>query len=245
MKRFPPAVQNSLKYYVYLFIDPRNNEIFYVGKGTGNRCFSHLDDKTESQKTQRISELDNAGLKPVIEILIHGLDEASSLRVEASVIDLIGISKLTNIKKGHASSKLGRMSLEKLVSIYNPERAEIIEPSLLIKINQTFYYGMSPQELYDATRQFWRIGAAREQVKLAFSVFDGTIQEIYEIVSWHPAGTTFSTRKMREDCIDRWEFVGRIANDSIRNKYLYKDVTSLVNGQNPFRYINIDSSNLG
>jgi hypothetical protein len=28
-------------YYVYELIDPFNNEVFYVGKGTGNRVLDH------------------------------------------------------------------------------------------------------------------------------------------------------------------------------------------------------------
>ena len=37
--RFPPEVANKLEYYVYRLIDPRNGEIFYVGKGRGDRIF--------------------------------------------------------------------------------------------------------------------------------------------------------------------------------------------------------------
>ena len=29
------------KYYVYELIDPRNGEVFYVGKGSGKRAYKH------------------------------------------------------------------------------------------------------------------------------------------------------------------------------------------------------------
>jgi hypothetical protein len=240
MQKFPEIVSQKLRYYVYLYIDPRNEEIFYIGKGKGDRCFSHLNESSESEKTKRINDIKQAGFNPKIEILIHDLDEETALRVEASVIDLIDISKLTNKVKGHSSGKIGRMSLEKIISIYKREEANIIEPSLLIKLNQTFAYGISQQELYDATRQFWKINEQQaSKVKLAFAVFDGTIQAIYEVVSWHQAGSTFSTRKCPEKDRDRLEFIGRIASNKVIEKYLYKDVSRLTQGQNPFKYLNI------
>jgi hypothetical protein len=33
---FSLYVQEQLKSYVYLLVDPRNGELFYVGKGVGN-----------------------------------------------------------------------------------------------------------------------------------------------------------------------------------------------------------------
>jgi uncharacterized protein len=39
---FPAGVALQLKTYVYRLIDPRNGETFYVGKGRGNRVFSHI-----------------------------------------------------------------------------------------------------------------------------------------------------------------------------------------------------------
>ena len=38
---FTPFVEEQLGSYVYLLTDPRNGEIFYVGKGLGNRVFAH------------------------------------------------------------------------------------------------------------------------------------------------------------------------------------------------------------
>lgn len=39
---FTEQVCEKLGHYVYRLIDPRNGETFYVGKGTGNRVFQHL-----------------------------------------------------------------------------------------------------------------------------------------------------------------------------------------------------------
>src|SRR5207237_511034 len=41
-------------YYVYLLIDPRNLEVFYVGKGQGFRKDAHLKDKSDKPKAKRI-----------------------------------------------------------------------------------------------------------------------------------------------------------------------------------------------
>ena len=60
---FTPEVADRLKYYVYRLIDPRNGETFYVGKGIGNRVFSHVkgelevDDDIVTEKYQRIREI--------------------------------------------------------------------------------------------------------------------------------------------------------------------------------------------
>jgi hypothetical protein len=239
IQKFSQSIISNIHYYVYIYIDPRTDQIFYVGKGKGNRCFSHLSDQKESDKAKRIQEIREENKEPVIEMLIHGVPEETALKVEASVIDLLDLKKLTNRAKGHSSSKIGRMSLKKLVSIYEPEKANITEPSLLIKILRSFSYSLSPQELYDATRQFWGVGINRQQVEYAFAVFDGIIQEVYKVVSWHKAGTTFSSRQLKDKDKDKWEFVGRIADSEIRDKYIYKDVSDITNHQTSFYYLNI------
>ena len=45
------------EYYVYVYIDPRNYEEFYYGKGKGNRKEAHLKDGSDSEKAKRIKEI--------------------------------------------------------------------------------------------------------------------------------------------------------------------------------------------
>jgi len=60
---FLKSVVNQLQYYVYRLIDPRNDETFYVGKGSGNRVFEHVrgelrgDDDELTGKLKRIREI--------------------------------------------------------------------------------------------------------------------------------------------------------------------------------------------
>ncbi len=77
MGEFPIEIFDTLGYYVYRLIDPRNNKTFYVGKGCKNRVFAHVnnelkftenDDDNESiedeisAKMQTIRDIRNAGI---------------------------------------------------------------------------------------------------------------------------------------------------------------------------------------
>jgi len=46
---FLSGVEGQIGFYVYLLIDPRDDEVLYVVDGTGNRCFAHLADACATQ----------------------------------------------------------------------------------------------------------------------------------------------------------------------------------------------------
>ena len=48
-------------YYVYVYIDPRNYEEFYYGKGIGSRKVAHLNDTSDSAKAKRIADIQREG----------------------------------------------------------------------------------------------------------------------------------------------------------------------------------------
>ena len=66
-------MQRSLGYYVYLYVDPRTNRTFYVGKGKGASVLAHLSQTVKSRRRKVLKELKTVGLEPQIEVLAHAL----------------------------------------------------------------------------------------------------------------------------------------------------------------------------
>jgi uncharacterized protein len=238
----PSEVARSLGYYVYLYIDPRSDKPFYVGKGKGRRMLAHLSARGESRKAKILEELREASLQPRLDILAHALaDEESALRIEAAVIDLLGLDDLTNSVRGWRSIQLGRMSLEELISYYAAKPVTIEDPVLLIRINRLYRHGMSAKELYEATRGVWKVGPRRERARYALAVFEGVVREIYAIDKWHPAGTLeYSTRGEDLSVEGRWEFEGHVASEMLHARYVGGSVAAYLakGSQSPIRYVN-------
>src|SRR5689334_3931106 len=88
---FPSEVIQQLKTYVYRLIDPRNGETFYVGKGQGNRVFSHIHEEVKGDdlgdKLKRIREIHLAGFEVGHVIHRHGMNDETAMEVEAALID--------------------------------------------------------------------------------------------------------------------------------------------------------------
>lgn len=89
-------------YYVYVYIDPRNHEAFYYGKGQGSRKDAHLYDTSDSEKTRRIGAIRQAGLTPIIRVIACRLTEHDALLIEKTLLWKLG-RQLTNISSGHYS----------------------------------------------------------------------------------------------------------------------------------------------
>jgi hypothetical protein len=110
-RRVPPEVALRIgPYYVYVLIDPRDDQIFYVGKGTGDRPSSHdreaaarltAEPDKSKRKTERIRDITATGLTPLIDIVRHGIEtEDEAFQIEAALIDCLR-PNITNIDAGH------------------------------------------------------------------------------------------------------------------------------------------------
>jgi uncharacterized protein len=95
---------SKAEYYVYVYIDPRNYEEFYYGKGTGSRKNAHLTDESDTEKTKRIKAIKSSGLDPVIKVVAKNLTEAEAFLIEKTLIWKLG-KNLTNISSGHYAEK--------------------------------------------------------------------------------------------------------------------------------------------
>jgi hypothetical protein len=171
------------------------------------------------------------------------LSENEALLVEQTAIDLLNVGNLTNQTRGHGSRHESRASVEQVATMLNAKEVVISEPVILINISRLFRYGMTEFELYEATRIAWKVGAKRERAIYAFSIYKAVVREVYQIQAWLPGNSTLrSSRSTIEIDDDRWEFVGKLASDNIRQKYVGKSVSNYqkTGAQNPIKYVNCD-----
>jgi hypothetical protein len=89
-------------YYVYVYIDPRNFEEFYYGKGKESRKDAHLKENSDTDKSKRIRAIFQEGLEPIVRVIAKDLSEHDALLVEKTLLWKLG-KQLTNISTGHYS----------------------------------------------------------------------------------------------------------------------------------------------
>ena len=191
------ALESLNGFYVYVLVDPRNNKVFYVGKGTGNRVFSHEIEsekasKFEKQKIRKIREIEKDGFFVQRVIVNWGLSENEAFIAEATLINLLNYIpslQLTNEVSGHHIHE--SLTVEEFELRYGaiPLRMEDIRHSILvIKINKLYRRGMSSAELYDTVRGLWNASLKSIQskkVEYVFGVYNGLIVAVYKPDEWH------------------------------------------------------------
>ena len=86
--------KNKKSYYVYHIINPITDRLFYIGKGTGNRCKQHLTDKKEYSFNKRLNgyirNLIENGTEPLIIKIADNLEEEVAYELEEKEIKKYG-----------------------------------------------------------------------------------------------------------------------------------------------------------
>ena len=238
IESFPVTVARKLKTYVYRLIDPRNGETFYIGKGQGNRVFTHiraeqnLEGDDVDNKIKRIREIRLAGFDVAHVIHRHGMDEKTAFDVEASLID--AYPGLTNIVGGAGVSDYGAMHAKEIIRRYSAEPAVFRHRALLVSVNRS----ATETSLYEATRYAWKISKSNaKQAEVILATLQGLIVGAFIADDWLDAtGANFPGR---DDVPGRLGFVGREAPADIKALYMDKRVPDKYRKRgaaNPIKY---------
>ena len=191
------ALDSLNGFYVYALIDPLNEKVFYIGKGTGNRVFSHEIEsgkapKSEKAKLHKIQEIERDGFAVKRLIVNWGLSEVEAFASEATLINLLNYipdMKLTNEVSGHHVHEA--LSVEEFELLYGatPLQMEDIKHGILvIKINKLYRRDMGDDELYDAVRGYWKASLnsiKTRKIEYVFGVYNGLIVAVYKPDEWH------------------------------------------------------------
>ncbi len=252
IEQFTQKTQEELKSYVYALIDPRDNKIFYIGKGKTNRVFSHINEAIinprETEKLETIRAIKNNNQKVKHFIIRHGLKETEAILIESVLIDFLTfkdfaeIAKIANIASGHYSFNQGIKTVEECEILYNCEQLKkenINHKILVININKTFDNKRNRKNddpvykrpnIYEATRGWWVLNNNRaKKAEYVLAEYGGVIRAIFKPEKWLQA-TEDRGRK-------RWGFEGyQVSDEEIVKLYMDKAVPKIKGTANPIRY---------
>lgn len=244
-KQFSELVNRKLGNYVYRLIDPRNGTTFYVGRGQGNRVFSHAagQEKTtepegsEALKLKTIWAIKNAGFAVQHVIHRHGMDEDAAKEVEAALID--SYPGLTNIQGGYDGSR-GVMHAEEVICLYEAPEAVFRHNLMLINVNKS----SEEEDLYDAVRYAWKVSLEKaRKVDYVLAVRRGLIIGAFKATEWLPATKEYFPDFNRDGYgprEGRYGFCGCEAPEDVKRLYLRKRVPDKHRKRgaaNPIRYV--------
>lgn len=237
MEKFPSEVIDKLKNYVYRLIDPRNGETFYVGRGVGNRLYSHIRDELGScsdevgDKLRRIREIRLAGFEVAHVVHRHGMELGVAKEVEAALID--AYPGLTNVMGGEDSGERGAMHADEIVREYLAQPADFKHRALLISVNRS----ASERPLYEATRFAWKLSRKRaKETEVVLASEKGVIRGAFIPEKWLEANP--ENFPGRPDRPGRMGFIGHEATPEIQNLYVGRRIPDeyRFGTANPIRY---------
>jgi len=204
--QFTTPTIEALDYYVYALVDPRDNRIFYIGKGLGNRVFQHIacaiNDDSISEKLDTIREINSEGLSVKHFIVRHGLDEDVAFTVESVLIDMLSYSNFSNIRSisnivsGHHQWDKGIKTVEEIEGLYACEQLNIddfMHNVLTININGTYNIKNERHpNIYEATRKSWVLSEQKlNDIEFVLSEYRGVVRAIFKPTKWIKDGKRF------------------------------------------------------
>lgn len=183
MKRIQKFSDSTLSYignnyYVYTLSD-NNGNVFYVGKGKGNRIFNHEFETTyftDSKINNKIARIRELGEKVVRRIVSFDLTEQQAFAAEYTLIEYLGLNTLTNKVSGHGKKGGTVEEIEKKYGFLNTSIQDIKTDSLILAVKIRDAFSLDENEdkdyswihgtndnnnLKSRTLGFWNLSSAR------------------------------------------------------------------------------------
>ena len=211
----PDAIQS----YVYALEDPRDNKIFYIGKGVGDRVFEHAKDAIKeatnaTNKIQLIRDIIKENKKVNTYIITHKLSENEAFLIESSLIETLNYlgGDLTNIVSGHHNIDMF-LSAEETERRYAFDKIkELPKNSILININKRYSKFHTSEQIYQAVKGTWKISKKKlNEFEYVFADYKNRVVGVYKNLEWYPD----------PEIKDRYGFNGDIVDDPVyMNKIL-------------------------
>lgn len=189
LSKFDDLTKEKLGTYVYLLIDPRSGQTFYVGKGTGNRVFDHMNGVLEVEDVregelpanlEQIRQIIAQGLEPIHIIHRHGLTTDQAYAVEAALIDYI--PGLANKVKGRDAIR-GPANAIHLNERYS--RVEMVVEHKLIFVKTSWGTVRERGTIYEAARWAWNAKPEKaNRADYVLAIINGVCEGVFANCEW-------------------------------------------------------------
>lgn len=127
--------------YVYILVDPRSSQPFYVGKGVGRRCYSHVSEarytNKNSKKLAKIRKIERLGLDVIVTKLVTGVADCTASMLERLLISHLRSTgaDLTNQTDGGDGSAGYKHSKEAIRKISASQQGKIVSAATRAKLS--------------------------------------------------------------------------------------------------------------
>jgi hypothetical protein len=215
MGEFCAECLEQIKHYVYALVDPREgrsdlNKIFYIGKGTGNRCFAHAKQELKAEelsdkqlKLDTIRKIrEEMKRSPDVVIVAHGMEEEDAFRLESVLISLG--SPLTNAIRGHRHEGYWISAADLNASYRDPlPRKDIQGNILLVSLNGgqrlVPYPKIPDNELEKRTLGAWQVHPKKAgEVDYVIGVYSGLTRCVYNVEKQSDGTSVFDIIKPKK-----------------------------------------------
>lgn len=230
--KFDDRAVQALGSYVYALVNPDTGLPFYIGKGEDNRVFSHVHEESVDRSSDKLELIDEIGRDRVKHVILrHGMTKSEAFLVESVLIDFFkntpGLESLAqgNAVMGHGTSLMGYRTAEEVVKMYSSEPLmSLPKDCLLININRRFDRKHEINEIYEATKEIWKMSFRRAQTfNYVLSEYQGYIRGVFKVDHWYQKERRSSSGKPYLGV----GFNGSQAEPEVTSQYMDRQIVGL------------------